>query len=336
MPEPQSAPASGDSTARNVVRTTLVVIFVALVIRALQQDQNLRDQLQRLDVTTFVIGGGLVLIIMMSLGFFLKVVVDRLADEISLFEATYTTTLATLANSVLPFQSGSGVRAVHLKQRYGLAYSDFVVTLYGNAIIVILVNGLTALAFLVLPFIDWGPLVAFLFVVLLGFTVMAISLISPRLRLDELVLAILARLPGRLAKRVIAQIEAVVRSWKLVTADRVLLSRMILVVVMNLLARLALFWFLFEAIGIHVRFPAAIILTALTNLTLFVALTPGAFGIREAILAVYAGSLGITQTDALSVSLAERAVTFVALITMTALFWLTRTLASGLRRFGER
>lgn len=313
--------------SRRVIRVAIVVIVLGLLIRAVVRDDELRNQLATLSGRTFLIGSVFAVLQMLSLAYFLKVVVDNLANRIDMPTSLHTTAVSTLANYFLPFRGGAGVRAVYLKRYHGLSYEKFVVTLYGNYIILILVNATIAATLLLAPSVEWNTSVAIVFITLVAMASLAISLISPRLRLDELLVFLVERVGGRFVAASATRIRNVIEGWKTIAGDLGLLRRMIAVVIVNFFARLGMFAFLFAELGVDASIEAVVIIAAVTNLTIFVALTPGALGIREAVLTVFSVSVGVSESNVLAASLAERAVTLVTVGLLAAVLSLWRLAA---------
>ena len=66
--------------------------------------------------------------------------------------------------------------------------------------------------------------------------------------------------------------------------------------------------------GNPIGFVQSVVFTSVATLSLLVALTPSALGIKEGLLMFCSESLGITPAQALAVSVLDRAVGFVVLV----------------------
>ncbi len=309
------------TTKKPIFKVLATIIFIGLFINYYRQNPDSLSQLGDLETSTLILGALFTIVNMVSLGVFLKVVIDTLARSISLVESVYTTALSTLANYVLPFRGGAAVRAVYLKTEYGLSYTKFVASLYGNYILVMLINSFVALATLLWLAADSIQVNITLWLIMLSIFSFALSLTTKRLRLDSFAINVLSRINHPITAKLARRIEGVVDGWKLVAHNSQLLTRMIGVVSINFLARFGMFTLLFSALEIDIAVSYMLLFTALTNLTIFISLTPGALGVRETVLLLYSQTLSLDNDEVLAVSLADRAITLSSILIMTAVLW---------------
>src|SRR3989344_4422755 len=78
-------------------------------------------------------------------GLFTKFILEPFKKLISVAEAFYVSVISSIGNFFAPAGTGFGIRAVYLKKKHGLPYSEFISTLSGNYILVFLVNSLIGL-----------------------------------------------------------------------------------------------------------------------------------------------------------------------------------------------
>lgn len=291
-----------------LVKALLSLVFIVLFVLYYINNPEAVTELRNYSVATILLGAILTFVSITVNGLFLKLVIDKLAKNISIAESVYTSLISTLANYVLPFRGGMGVRAVYLKHRFDFKYKDFIATLYGNYIVVFMANSGVALVALMLFFIRDGVFSPSLILVMTGILIFSISLASPRIRLDSLVLNLLDKTRLPIARKISLKVGRVLQGWKIIVQDRNLLYKIIVLAIINVSTRISLFYLLFQALGLQLSFPQIILFTVISNLSIFIAVTPGALGVRETLLLVYSNFLMVTNQHILNVSLGERAI----------------------------
>src|SRR3990167_572773 len=83
-------------------------------------------------------------------GLFTKFILEPFKKLISVAEAFYVSVISSIGNFFAPAGTGFGIRAVYLKKKHGLPYSEFISTLSGNYVLVLLINSLIGLVALYL------------------------------------------------------------------------------------------------------------------------------------------------------------------------------------------
>lgn len=78
--------------------------------------------------------------IIVSNGLFTKVVLAAFGKVIGVVESAYVSLISSVGNFFATAGAGAGIRAVYLKKRHGLPYSDYMALLYGNYLLVFLVS----------------------------------------------------------------------------------------------------------------------------------------------------------------------------------------------------
>ena len=78
-------------------------------------------------------------------GLFMKFILEPFNKYISIAEAFYVSVISSIGNFFATAGTGFGIRAIYLKKKHGLPYSEFISTLSGNYILVFLANSFIGL-----------------------------------------------------------------------------------------------------------------------------------------------------------------------------------------------
>lgn len=204
----------------------------------------------------------------------------------SLEKSFLLTAYSSIVNFFGPLQSGPGFRALYLKQKLGVKLRDFTATL----------------------------VVYYIFFGLINVAVIGAFLVMQTGLLTGIALALLAF--GALT-------AALLLLWKKVPKTRFkavgayLLSKQAAAIFLFTLFQCGLMAGIYFAelltVNPGISLTQALLYTAVANLTLFVALTPGAIGIRESFLLFSQQLHGIDQQTVIAASVIDRALYFVVL-----------------------
>ncbi len=217
--------------------------------------------------------------------------------RIRLLENLLLTGYSTIVNFFGPLQSGPGVRAVYLKKRHGVKLRDFTVTL----------------------------VVFYLFFAAINGTILLLALLSRLSSPLAYLLTILGVLViGVLGYVLISKNAKFRRALDLIK----LRDRNLWRIAFGAVASIAFTGFIYYVELSHVSdvsIVSALIYTAAANFSLFVALTPGAIGFREAFVLFTQQLHGIDTATILGANIIDRAfyivfllVLFIALLLVNA------------------
>jgi uncharacterized membrane protein YbhN (UPF0104 family) len=205
----------------------------------------------------------------------------------------------TLANQ-LPFAGGLVARGIYLKRRHGLAYTRFLSATLALYVCFVAANGAVGIGVLTYWTLDGSVAVPPLLI--LGFSVMALSIVSLWLSIDAV------SIPGKLGQRLVQLMDG----WQTLRHDLHLVGKLVgLQVVMTLMFALR-FWLAFRALSQDVTFTQCLLFSAATVLTRLVNISPGGLGVREGIVAGIAFLLGFeADVSAVAVGIDRLAATSV-------------------------
>ena len=251
-------------------------------------------------------------------GLIIKWIMEPYKIKISTSEAFYVSYVSSIGNFFLPVGSGTGLRAVYLKKNHNLNYKRFLSTLYGNYVIVFLINsiaGLLALMALSAFGNTSGRVLALAFLFLIAATTYIAFF-----NLPKFIGAALTKYFGRYG-RVIGEIF---NGWDYISANKRLLWRLLFAATMNFCSAIVLGFATFKAVGVDLSFWSLILMASLSVLTLILNITPAGLGIKEGLYIFSAANLGISTAVILAAAIVDRSVKFLVLFIGWAYFKLAR------------
>ncbi len=219
-----------------------------------------------------------------------------------------------LGNLVLPLRGGTGGMAVYLKRVHQLDFHLFATIYGGSAILVALINCGLALAGLVALRVWYGfshtPLSVLVSVTFL--CCLLLCLYAPSVR-------------GRGAG-IAGFVLGAVRSWHELTRDRRLLAYLA-ASHLGLAFLLAVsFSLIYRALGQPLSWGAVLVTSSLGSIAALVPITPGSFGVFDAVVIQIPQLFGLDPPRALTAALVFRAICMVwaSALGLPGLWWLVR------------
>lgn len=261
-----------------------------------------------------------VMIGIVSNGIFTKVILRSFDKVISIQESVFVSLIAAAGNFFAPAGSGFGFRAIYLKKKHKLAYSDYVSILSGNYVMVFLITsiiGVVALAMLSDKMQGQASIAYItLWAAFLGLLVVSLALLF-------------IKIPRRFIKqgtrhgiigKIIAIIARISDGWLKITSDRILMLKLMLLIIGNMFVSTLALAFIMFALGFQFTLPGLLLFSALNSLATFINITPANLGIKEAVYIASSSVLGFTTAEVLSIALIDRVVLFVVLAVLWVLF----------------
>ncbi len=254
-----------------------------------------------------IIIGCAVLAALIVNGLFLKALTIDFDIDLKFFEYFSISVITSFGNIFLPMKGGAGFRAVYLKSRHDFDYSYFVSSLAANYLIVFNISSVVALACQALFYLYSGGfslLVALVFLAIAACTSWAIFSPPPSLEW----------IPSRWVRE---RANGVLSGWQIIRKNHKTVMKLCSLTALNLFLLSVITWLEFaafaafqmkDAYGHGIGFPQSTIFTMIGALSLLISITPAALGIRESLLMFSSQFLGITQSQALAVSLLDRSV----------------------------
>lgn len=247
-----------------------------------------------------------------SNGLFVKIIIEPFKKFIKVKEAFYVSILSTVGNFFAPVGAGFGFRAVYLKKKHDLSYSNYFSTLSGNYIVVFLVTsifGILGMLLLRQEFTYQGLIITGVFAAML-------VVASGLMLLKPSQIPVLEK--NTILNKIVGTLSGVAKGWAYVASHGQLLLKLIILTTLNLFLAVAALFFIITALSIYTTFPALLLLSVLGSLSLFINITPGNIGVKEAVFIFSSTTLGLSVNDIILIALIDRGV---MLITLGAL-WL--------------
>ncbi|OGL36142.1 hypothetical protein A3F38_01890 [Candidatus Saccharibacteria bacterium RIFCSPHIGHO2_12_FULL_48_21] len=244
-------------------------------------------------------------------GLYTKYILEAFQKRISIVESTYVSLMTSIGNFFAPIGAGLGFRAFYLKKIHSLPYSDYMSTLYGNYLVILVVNSLAGLlSLLALRNHDDGP-----YYTLLVFF-LAIFLFSLALILTKIPSKIINLFQTPNASRVKRFMESVASGWNRVASDKRLIAQLVFVTTINFLLTFSIIGLIILALNLETTIYAVLLLSALSGMSLFINITPANIGIKEVLYIFSASILGFSVAEMILIALIDRGAQFIVLFAL--------------------
>jgi uncharacterized membrane protein YbhN (UPF0104 family) len=232
----------------------------------------------------------------------LRVALLGLGHRIGHYRAFLLAMVMTYTNLIVP-RAGMGAPAIYLKHRMGVAYADFFALLIPTVVLQMLAVAVCGLACQAALSLGWGHVFHKSVAALFAGTILAS-------------LAVLyAPMPRGGRGRVAQFLHRLVAAWQRLMGNgalawRIFAAQLVICLLCGVRLHLA-----FTALGVSVNFFAAMLMSMLAQMTILIAITPGAMGVREAAILLAAPLLGALPAGTLGNAVAlDRLVWMIAVV----------------------
>ena len=250
-------------------------------------------------------------------GLFLKAFAIKFGVDLYFLEWFGLAMITTMGNYLTPFSGGLVARATYLKHRHAFSYTKFLTLITANYLVVFWVIGMAGVPTMIIFYNSsrffWQ------------LTLLFASLIAA---ISGLVMGRMVKMPGN--NRLTKLINTMLDGWDLIKNDKSLLIKLITFSFINITLNGFLFLVAYNATGYTVHFTTALLISLLSAFSLLVKITPGNFGIQEAIISLSSEMVGAGAGIGLLVSLLIRAASLIPAFTLGPIFsfLLTRKLTA--------
>ncbi len=230
--------------------------------------------------------------------------------------------VTTMGNYLSPFSGGMVARAAYLKHRHAFPYARFASLLAASYLIYFWAIGVVG----VITMITSGEKLAFYWQVF-SFLVAVVLIISTLIMLPPV------KFPR--TNRLTAMINNSIDGWTFIKADKALLFKLAIYSLISIFLNGVSFWIAFITLAdFPISFGTVFLISLLSVFSILFNLTPGNFGIQEAIISLTSGLFGIGTGIGLLASLLIRAASLIPIFTLGPIFSfvLTRELTDTARR----
>lgn len=246
-------------------------------------------------VVLIVLGQTLVLI---SNILILILFVRFIQKKISFADSARITAYSSLVNFFGFLQGGVALRAVYLKKRFSMTFRRYVALTSLQYLVLFALSGfIIFIGISIVTGISYSVIVALSGIIIIA----AITTLLFKLRVSFVVRAV------TLAKQVLSTISA-----------RPLLTLMV-IVILQLSGSLLANFIELMAIGANLSLGSLLIYTGVSQFAVVIAITPGAVGIREALLLIVQGQMHLSTQDIVLAATLDRLVYFITLALLTPL-----------------
>jgi uncharacterized membrane protein YbhN (UPF0104 family) len=217
---------------------------------------------------------------------------------------------STIGNYFTPFRGGLGFRAVYLKKKFDFPYSRFLSTLSGNYIIVLFVHSLVALMSLIWIHAAKGLYSLSLYIFLSVLFAFCLFLNLVRVKTTRLEI----HSEFKLFNNLLAGLKQAVDGWNEILSRRSLVLKLFLIIFIGFVSVFLKSFIEFRYIASQTSVPSLLLYSALTNLSMFISITPAAIGIRESIFLLFQNLMNLSTADILNIAVIDRGVMFLTLL----------------------
>lgn len=295
----------------------VLVIFVAYFI---SNRDNFRPLLH-INIWLLFLIAAIDIAVIAANGLFTRAILQPFGKVISYAESFFLSMISSVGNFFAPAGAGFVFRAIYLKRKHNFSYQNYVSILFGNYIIVFIVNSLAGLAALALlrqhDNREFKTLAATFGFIL----VMSLALTFLRLKAEP-------SKAGGTKAWFMNNLKRVSSGWRTIYSHPRLMARLFGTTLLNLGLITLMYLAIAKSLHFNVSFAALLLLSALNALSLFINVTPGNLGIKEAVYLFSANVMGLSVSQILSIAVIDRGVQFVVL----AVAWLAfgrRTLSAN-------
>jgi uncharacterized protein (TIRG00374 family) len=242
-------------------------------------------------------------------GLFILVILGSFDKKMAIIESFYVSVISSLGNYFLPMRGGAVIRSVYLKKKFDFPYSHFISTLYGNYIIIFLLNSFIGLLSLLVIGLKYQfvsiPLTIFFGLLFLGM----LFLSAVNIRFD---IPLLQKLEFINFFR--KKLNTVLDGWRIIRTNKKLVFTLFLLTASNFILITISYILEFDALKIQNSFVNIVLYNCLSSVSLLASLTPGSLGIREGIFLLTSNILNITNEQVMQLALLDRGILLITII----------------------
>lgn len=287
------------SSQKKIISILITAIILILMAFFLYKNKSIFKEITTIKIEYIVPIAILMFFFQYLNGVFLKILVKPY--KIDLKEHFPLSISANFLNTVIPLKGGTGMRAIYMKKKYDLKYSDFLSSLFGNYVIVFLVCAILGLTVFSIIYFIYGIYNLFLFL-LFGAILFG--------TLASLKLTFKFKKENFITKR----INRVLKGWEIIKNHKRIIPKLIIIPILGRLLYTLIILFAFAGIGIEISFWQALYLSVFQLLALFINITPGSLGITETFFYLSSEIVKIQPEIALLVALIIRGINLILLL----------------------
>ena len=286
---------------RQILGVLVLAVFMAYFVLNIENFRSL------LDIRPVYLMGVAIcyVAIVITNGLFIKYIIEPFGKKISVRESARVSLISSLGNFFATSGAGLGFRAVYLRQKHGLGYGDYVTTLYGNYLLIFIINAIFGL--LSLMFVTNKGSVQYIGALIFFVLLLLVSLILCFITLPA---AFDKNIKNKHVKKIATYLKNMTMGWNRIIRDQRLLVHLVGLITLQLALTVVIGWLEISALNISIGLPELLLFSVLGSLSIFVSLTPANLGVKEGIYLLTAGVIGITTPQIVSIALVDRGILF--------------------------
>jgi uncharacterized membrane protein YbhN (UPF0104 family) len=248
-----------------------------------------------------------------------KLFLEHYGANLSFIEWFGLSVITDMANWILPFQGGIVPTAMYLKRQHNLPYTQYVSIMVGSYVLFFLSSSVMGLVVTGLVYWIYGKVspVALLFFSCILLGTLLFLMVSPKLPPSRFKLAEYAR--------------SVLEGWTELKNDRSLVISISAIFSLGSILTSLIFFISYRALSLDVDFLPTMVLGLISGYAIFIKLTPGNLGIREAIVALTSEMIGTGFHEGFAAAVLFRGINLLLIVIFGPLFsyLLTRRVSSS-------
>lgn len=289
-----------------IVSIIVTGIFLFGGINYISQNRDYIVLLEGISFVDIILIGFLHVLILIIYSYYQQVILYPFSIFLSFFESSRVTVLANLGNTLVPMRFGAVLRGGYLMKNHKLPLSKFVSTFGGITLVVLFVN--FSIGSLGMVYLAINGTVSNIFLPLF-FVFCSISLFY----------LVFFSIPKKLTQLKILElpilrtVNRIVLGWEQIKKYGSTAIKLSLAMLASSMITTIIFFMEASALGFQVTIFNAMIYTCIYNVSMILTFTPGSIGIRESLMILLSGSLGLSTGDILLVSVVDRIIQIIAI-----------------------
>lgn len=288
-----------------------LIILVSLIFWAAMYVRNHIGEfgiIFNLSFKYFVILLFLSLLQIFLVGLFTKVITGTFGIGLESREWFGLSVVTSLANYLLPFKGGVGLRGAYLKKYHDFPYTHFLTALVATSIIILFVNSGMGMVGMCLAYahhkiFNW---IVFATLGTFFFLFLAIIVFSPKL--------------PQFGSNFLNRISSAINTWHEMKRTTPVVFKILLIALLHAFFNILIISFAFSSFSLKVSLTQAMVISSLSVLSIFIGITPGSLGINEAVIVFSSRLFQITTPQGLLVATLTRVVTLFWVFTLGPIF----------------
>ncbi len=298
------------SNSKKFLTLAVLILFVWYFIANLESFKPILD----IKIPFLILVAVADVALMLYNSIFLKLIVQPFNKILPLKESTYVSVLSSIGNFFAPAGGGLGFRAIYLKKKHNLSYTDYISTLSGNYVIVFFCTSFFGLLALASLFQERSP--QFTVLALVFGVILVTSLVT--MMLKPLSKQTLEKIKIIKLRKLVGLLNQVANGWDIIKKDTRLLLKLIFVTALSFATSCFITKVIALSLGIGITLPEVVLMSAIGSLSFVINITPANIGIKEAVYVFSATVLGLSGPEVLSIALVDRGVLFFIMLAMWA------------------